>query len=141
MVAGERKQDQQQEGVVLTPPATDASTSGSRAGTSLRKLVLDDFLEVIGGGDAQTQQAAKEYQQTLAANRRKAAASRSNTYRPGANMPDVAWKPPHQESVNGGEAEEAGPANDHGASDAEEALRAMLNGTEGEKREDVLAGE
>lgn len=137
------EQQQGQAGLTRSGDAMDNSNTSSQTSRCLRKLVLDDFLEVIGGGDALTKESSKEYQQDLASNRRKAAGSRSNTYRPGANMPDVAWKPPNQGSTGGGETEadtdkEAGA---RGESDtAEGALRAVLSGTGGGGREDILTG-
>lgn len=132
-----------QGGLARSGEATVESNPSGRTSRCLRKLVLDDFLEVIGGGDALTKESAKEYQEALASKRRKAAGSRSNTYRPGANMPDVAWKPPSQGGMGGGEAGAAAEkeADDRGVSDAaEDALRAVLSGSGGGGGEGILAG-
>lgn len=127
---------EQQQQSDLTP---DNDETSGRASRSLRKLVLGDFLEVIGGGDALTKEASKEYQEALASRRREAEASRSNTYRPGANMPDVAWKPPGHEPSEA-EAAAEGDTADRTASEAQEALRTVLGGRGVGVREDILAG-
>jgi hypothetical protein len=140
MVAEQEQEQEQEQAQEQQDKVSDQrSSSGSRR--SLRKLVLEDFLAVIGGGDAQTKEAAKEYQADLAASRRKAAASRSSTYKPGANMPDVAWKPPTQQRGGTDSAAAGEEGEEEGGMDADvaDALRAAMSGG-GAGGADALAG-
>ena len=103
---------------------------------SLRKLVLTDFLAVIGDGDALTKEASKEYQAELAKNRRKAASARSNTYKPPGSQPDIIRR--HEKQAGEGVADAVIDEHDATTEEEEEEDDVEELGELGEEGDGVL---